>query len=108
MTEKKSGLIPLEYHVLVLPDPIDDCIVTESGFKLLRAESSEDSRRRQAKQEKATIVDMASNAFEGWDVIPKIGARVMMNQYAGDIVIGNDGVEYRIIKDSDIKMLIES
>ncbi len=106
--EKKMGLIPLEYHVIVLPDPIEDSITMASGVKILLADTSETSKRRQAKQEKATLIEVSSNAFEGWDVSPSIGSRIMMNQYAGDIVVGNDGVEYRIIKDSDIKMLIVS
>ncbi len=103
-----TGLIPLEYHVLVLPDKVEDAITFASGVKILLADDSETSKRRQAKQEKATLIEISSNAFEGWDVVPQLGARVVISQYAGDNVIGNDGIEYRLIKDSEIKMLIGS
>lgn len=108
MTEIKMGLIPLEYHVIVLPDPVEDTISAPGGTKFLMAETSEETNRRKAKQEKATLIAVSSNAFEDWDIIPQIGARIMMSQYAGDIVIGNDGIKYRIIKDTEIKMLIAS
>ncbi len=103
-----TGLIPLEYHVLVLPDPIEDTVTAPGGTKFIMAETSEEANRRKARQEKATLIAVSSNAFEGWDIIPQIGARIMMPQYAGEIVEGNDGVKYRIIKDSEIKMLIAS
>ena len=103
-----TGLIPLEYHVLVLPDPIEDTITAPGGTKFIMAETSEEANRRKAKQEKATLIAVSSNAFEGWDIVPQIGARIMMPQYAGDIVEGNDGIKYRLIKDEEIKMLIAS
>lgn len=101
MTEK---LTPYEYHVLVLPDPIEDTITAPGGTKFLMAETSEEANRRKAKQEKATIIKFASNAFEGWPVKPSIGDRIYMPQYAGDIIIGDDGVKYRLIMDKEIKL----
>lgn len=107
MTEK-IGLIPLEYYVLVLPDPIEDTMTAPGGTKFLVAETEEASKRRQARQRKATLVEVSSNAFEGWEVIPKIGARVMIDQYAGEIVTGDNGVDYRLIKDKEIKIIMKS
>lgn len=104
----QSGILPLEYRVLVLPDTIEDTITTASGFKLLKATTSEDDLRDQARQHKATIIDVGKLAFEGWAIAPQLGAKVMINQYAGDICIGKDDVQYRLIVDTDIKAIIES
>lgn len=104
----QTGIFPLEYRVLVLPDKIDDMITTPNGLKLYKATTSEDDLRDQVRQEYATIIDAGSKAFEDWNVTPKIGAKILMARYAGDIVDGKDKQKYRLIVDTDIKAIIES
>ena len=106
--ENLSGIIPLNYSVLVLPESIEDFITTKSGVKIYTADDSEKSRRKQAKQEKSTIIDIGSHAFEDWNVAPCIGAKVMIEQFAGEFCVGKDGVEYRLIKDAEIKAILGS
>lgn len=103
-----TGIIPLEYHLLVLPDPIEDTITAPGGTKFILPDDSEKTRRKQAKQERATVVITAKNCFEGWAIVPQVGSKVMINQYAGEFCKGSDGVEYRLIRDEEIKAMIES
>lgn len=104
----QTGIIPLEYRVLVLPDEIEDTITTASGFKLLKATTSEDDMRDRARQEYATIIDTGKLAFQDWAIAPQIGTKIVMARYAGDRLDGKDGVKYRLIVDTDIKAIIES
>lgn len=103
-----TGLIPLEYHLLVLPDPVDDKIVSSTGFSLIKPTDSTATRREQAKQQKATVVFISTNCFEGWPIFPAVGDKVLIDQYAGMFWKGKDGIEYRLIKDEEIKAIIES
>jgi co-chaperonin GroES (HSP10) len=107
-TENLSGIIPLNYSVLVLPEPVDDTITAPGGTKFFVADDYEKKRRKQAKQEKSIIIDIGSNSFEDWDVAPNIGAKVMIEQFAGEFCIGKDGIEYRLITDKEIKAILES
>lgn len=104
-----TGIIPLEYHLLVLPDPVEDKIKSAtSNFTLIKPTDPTQHRREQAKQQKATVIFIAENCFEGWPRKPEIGSKVVIDQYAGMFWTGKDGIEYRLIKDEEIKAMLES
>jgi co-chaperonin GroES (HSP10) len=104
VTIENHGLQVLEYNVLVIPDVVIEFEETKSG--LILAKDSIETKKDQAKQEKATIIEVAEKTFEGWALKPKRGDRVLMAQYAGKNIIGKDGELYRLIKDDEIDAII--
>jgi co-chaperonin GroES (HSP10) len=99
--ENKSGVQPVEFKVLVLPDPVQD--KTSGG--LFIPDTTKD--REKHRTVKATLVAVGGNAFEGWDApLPVVGDRVYLAMNAGMFVTGFDGLEYRMINDKDIVAVI--
>ena len=99
----ESGITPVEYKVLVLPDTIEE--VTSGGIFL--PATAQD--KRQAAEEKGTIIDFGGNCFRDplWlDFVPETGERVIYERYSGKEVEGKDGKKYRIMNDKDIDAII--
>lgn len=95
------GLRPLEYNVLIAPDPVHE--KTQGGLYI----PDEALERDQYAQERGTIVALspAAFSFEEWpEGVPKPsdGSVVYFRRYAGQMVKGLDGKEYRVVKDKDI------
>jgi co-chaperonin GroES (HSP10) len=103
------GIEPLEYHVLLKVDEVEDTITTKSGVTLYKGYAENSDRvREEAKNENATIVALAVNAFEDWAVKPIVGDRIKIPPFGGEITFGEDGEKYRLCKDSVIKARIRS
>lgn len=97
----QSGIQPVEYKVLVLPDTVEE--KTESGLLI----KPEIAREKEAlAQVKAVLVAMGGNAFEDWADAPKPGHRVYVAKYAGFPVDGADGRQYQLVNDKDIAAII--
>lgn len=95
--ENKSGVIPVEYKVVVLPDQPSDR--TEGG--LWKPDIVKD--REKYKTVKATLIAVGGNAFEDCKPpIPKPGDRVYVAVAAGIVHEGPDGKEYRLVNDKDV------
>ncbi len=103
--QNASGIKPVEFNVLVLPDPV----ATKQGGLLLPDEVVEQRRHAQTR---GVIVAVSPNAFnvDVWPVgvePPGPGAKVAYGRYAGTLIDGIDGVEYRVVKDKDIVAVID-
>lgn len=116
----ESGIKPLDLKVLVLPEEVKE--KTEGGIFL-----PDDNRNKEKyAQIYGTLVAIGSNAFYEWiemnvrknkyldqdpdsieDIIPQIGDKVAMSKYAGKIMKGKDGKEYRLCNDADISAVME-
>jgi len=102
----KSGIYPVEYKVLVLPDMKEE--KTEGGIVL-----TSDYREKQEMAEvEGELIAVGPDAFtndEGhlWSVKPQIGATVLFAKYAGIYTKGNDGLNYRLINDKDVLAIRE-
>lgn len=98
-----SGVTPLDVKVLVLPDPPRE--KTPGGIFI--PETTKEKEKFAAV--KATLVAVGPNAFAEWgtDNAPGSGARILMAQYAGANVKGNDGKDYRLCNDEDIVAVLE-
>jgi co-chaperonin GroES (HSP10) len=98
-----SGIIPVEYKVLILPDEVPE--KTESGI-LFRPETARE--KEQWAQVRGLLVSVGGNAFEDWKgTIPSPGDRVMFAKYAGIREIdGSDGKKYQVCNDKDIIAVI--
>jgi len=92
----ESGVIPVEFKVVVLPDPVEEKIGSIHVPDTVRD-------RMKHRTVKATLVMAGGNAFEDWHPpIPQNGDRVYVAVGAGIIHEGPDGREYRIVNDKDV------
>lgn len=95
---------PVEYKVLVKPEPVQprygNIIIPETARE-----------REQIAQDKGEIIAVGGNAFEDWrDPIPKVGDKVLMSRHAGYIIRVDEEegrIEYRVVNDKDITMILE-
>lgn len=108
MSYNQYGCKLIDDQILVLPDEVKDHLETESGFKLYKARDTATENREQAAQDRATIVDMAEEAYIDLpeETRPKIGDRVIIDRYAGHFYDGSDGVRYRLVTSKNIVTLI--
>lgn len=101
-----SGLRPIEYNVVVKPDPVEE---KTAGGIIIPINKTE---RDKLAIDEGTLVAVSPHAFSyaDWpegEEPPKPGARVMFARYAGSLHERN-GVEYRILKDKDLVAVVES
>jgi chaperonin GroES len=104
MSRNESGISPVEYKVLVRPDPVEQR--TESGIII-----PDESHERQGwAQVKGTLVARGDSAFQDFSVSEKMslrpGARVYYDRYQGIRVIGADGEEYALMQDKNVAAVI--
>lgn len=97
----KSGIRPIGTKVLVLPEQIEE--KTAGGILL----ANETVERNSLAVTTGTIVAVGEGAYSDWpnvtrDQCPKEGDKVHMARYAGLLVDGVDGKQYRLIQDIDI------
>lgn len=104
-----SGITPLDLKVLVRPDGADKKI---GSIHIPDAISD----RQKFAVVKATTIAVGANAFNEWlkgkepsEVpVPEAGSRILMAQYAGARVKGQDGEDYVLMNDEDcIALLVE-
>lgn len=92
----QSGIHPIEYRVLVLPDDAER--VTAGGIVIPDAVSD----RYQMAEIKVTVVECAPLAFQDMQANITPGDRVIISKYAGILTEGNDGKSYRLVNDKDV------
>lgn len=99
-----SGINPTEYKVLVLPSKIEE--KTKGGILL----PNESQDRNQFAQMEGQLIACSPLAFtyDEWKTndAPKAGDRVLYAKYAGAMVKGKDGEDYRLINDKDISAVL--
>ena len=99
-----SGIQPVDYRVLVKPETLEE--KTEGGIVIPDTIRG----RHDMAGIKATLVAVGVQAFE--DVKdpaqrPKAGSIVAISKYAGYLIKGKDGVEYRLINDKDVAAVLD-
>src|SRR4030042_5282940 len=97
----KSGILPCEFKVLIEPEIVEE---KTAGGIILPQKTKE---MEQMAQVRGILIAVGSNAFEDWNDKPQVGLKVYCGKYAGYIVRGNDGKEYRLCNDKDICAIIE-
>ena len=104
----ESGIVPLEFKVLILPDPVEE--VTKGGIIVPVEKVTRDEYATTA----GTIIACSPAAFSHIDedewaggTKPKAGDHVIFTKYAGFRHKGKDGKDYLIVKDQDIHARIE-
>lgn len=101
--KNESGCKPIGDRVLIRPD----IAASSSGTIKLPDDVVE---RAQMSSSSGVIVEAGDDAF-AWNSDrtrpftgerPKAGDRVFFDKYAGKVILGDDGVEYRLMDDASI------
>jgi chaperonin GroES len=97
-----SGILPTEFKVLIDPKVVEE--KTKGGIILPDQKKDQD----QFAQQEGRIVAVSQLAFsyasadEWGDAKPKVGDVVSYARYAGAVLKGRDGKDYRVVNDKDI------
>lgn len=99
--ENTSGLRPCEFNVIVRQDD------TDQKTKLGLIKPDEVVEREKHGKTQGVLVALSPLAFNAdiWPPDmprPEPGTRIAFAKHAGTFVTGNDGIEYRVIKDRDV------
>ena len=101
-----GGIRCVEYNVLIKQDEVSE--KTSGGLYL----SEETKDRDRHSETRGTLVGVSPMAFsfDEWppdEPKPQVGQAVIFAKHAGVFVEGNDGVEYRVVKDKDVVAVID-
>jgi len=104
-----SGVTPVEYNIIVRPDPVEE--KTKGG--VIKPQTM--TEQEEWASTKATVMAMSPMAFrktangDAWEgPAPVEGGRVMFARYAGKRFEGADGETYVVLKDEDVIGIIEA
>lgn len=97
----QSGIQPVEYKVLIKPEVVEE----KTAGGIILAQNTKD--KDQMAQVKGILVAVGANAFEDWKDEIAIGDKVYFSKYAGFVIEGEDGEEYRLANDKDIAATIK-
>lgn len=98
--KNESGCVPLGDRVLVRPDIASEIV---GSFKM----PDEVVERAQLSGSTGVLIESGEDAF-AWNFDrsrpwsgykPKSGDRIYFDRYAGKVILGDDGVEYRLMDD---------
>jgi chaperonin GroES len=103
--KNESGILPIEYKVLVQPVEVDE--KTKGGIII----PDQTKERDQYAQMQGVLVASSPHAFtyENWENVPgkpKPGDKVLFAKYAGAVVDGKDGKKYRLVNDKDVAAVL--
>lgn len=105
LNDCNPGIEPFEFNVLVYPEETET--VTKGGIILT-------DRQREVEgiaSVRGLLVAVSPAAFSYHDwpdsvKLPEAGDHVIFAKYAGTLITGDDGKEYRICKDKDITAIV--
>lgn len=96
-----SGLQPCEYKILIEPEEVEQ----KSAGGIIMAPATTD-KEKQA-QVRGKLIAIGGNAFADWyEPIPKVGDSIWYAKYAGLVVKGSDGRDYRLANDKDCAAIV--
>lgn len=96
-----SGLVPCEYKILIEPDETEQ---TSAGGIVLATSTTEKEKMAQVR---GKLVAVGGNAFSDWmEPLPKVGDSIWYAKYAGYVIKGKDGKEYRLANDKDCAAIV--
>jgi chaperonin GroES len=99
------GLAPTEYNILIVPEPVEE--KSKGGVFLV----TDFKEREELAQTRGRIVAASPLAFnyDNWPETarkPQVGDVVWFGRYAGTMIEGRDGKNYRLTKDKDVCALV--
>jgi co-chaperonin GroES (HSP10) len=104
-----SGMQPVEYKILIAPEDVaetDERIKSAKAAGIVMVDKTTD--REAMAQVKGTLIAVGGNAFEDWKgMTPEVGDVIYFAKYAGYVIKGADGKEYRLANDKDCSAIIQ-
>ncbi len=100
-----SGLVPVEYKVIVRPVKVESTIELKGGHKLYRPDELQEREQHAAMEGVIASVSPFAFSYEEWPKEmrkPAPGDTVVFARYAGLLVKGADGCDYRVMNDKDV------
>ena len=106
MSNNPSGINPVGHRILILPRELQE--KTASGIII-----STDSQREREQMSNTIglVVAMGKTCYQEDDVSGpwcQVGDKVAFAKYAGLLYTGKDGVQYRMINDSDVTATLDA
>lgn len=101
--DNESGILPLEYYVLIRLDTIEE---QTKGRIWLPETTREVLQQAQTSGKLMAIGPLAFQYDVENSIIPEVGQRVVFPKYGGFVVKGKDGAEYRLLKDGDLAAIL--
>lgn len=104
LNECDPGFAPVEYNVVVRPEDVSDKV----GSIFIANATKEKEELACVRGRLVAVSPLAFNYAE-WPEgkMPNPGAAVIFAKYAGVLIKGRDGNEYRLCKDKDIAAVVE-
>ena len=99
----ECGLVPIEYNVIVRPDPVET--VSKGGIILPNNERDE----WEVQEGEIVAQSVLAYTYAEWPenaMKPIVGDRVMFAKFAGSL-IERGGVKYRVMNDKSIIGIVE-
>lgn len=105
LADCNPGFEAFEFNCVVLPDQVEE--KTKGGIILV----DQTKEATEAASVRGLLVNVSPAAFtyQDWPEgtrLPQPGDRVIFAKYAGTLIKGDDGFEYRILKDRDLAAVI--
>lgn len=100
-----TGITPMEFNVLIKQDSAEE---KTAGGVILIDSTKEREKHTATRGEIIALGPLAFNedVLPAGEAKPVSGQRVAFVQHAGSFITGEDGEEYRLVKDRDILALI--
>lgn len=96
-----SGMQPVEFKILIEPEEVEE--VSKGGIVL----AVKTTEREAMAQVRGRLIAIGGNAFEDWaGQVPKLGDSIYFAKYAGYVIKGADGKEYRLANDKDVSAVL--
>lgn len=101
MSGNTSGLQPVEYKILIEPQDVEQ--VSDGGIVL----AISTTEKEKMAQVRGKLIAVGGNAFEDWaEPKPQVGDSIWYAKYAGYVIKGDDGKEYRLANDKDCAAVV--
>lgn len=100
-----SGIVPVEFKVLVRPHVDDGTVTFKSGFKLLKPDETRERDDHASMEGDLVAVSPFAFSYEEWPAgarKPEPGDTVVFARYSGITIKGDDGQDYRLMNDKDV------
>lgn len=100
LSELNPGIKPTEYNVLIAPEDTEEKV----GSIILPASTKEANDIATMRGRLVAVSPHAFSYASEWPEgsMPQVGDAILYAKYAGTLVNGADGKEYRLCKDKDV------
>jgi chaperonin GroES len=105
LSECDAGLQPVEYNVLIAPEAVQE----KTAGGIILAQTTQETNKLAATRGRLVAVSPLAFDYAEWPEgarKPAVGDVVWFGKYAGTLVTGKDGREYRLCKDKDVGALV--